>query len=301
VRHIIAEIKQIVKQTFPKSIELYTDLSPSLWAVSGDATQLHQVLMNLCVNARDAMPHGGVLKLSAENRFIDENYARMHLEAKVGHYIAITVADTGMGMLPEIQERIFEPFFTTKELGKGTGLGLSTVMGIVKSHGGFVNVYSKLGKGTEFQVYLPAVETMEIQAQPELNLPQGHGELILVVDDEAAIRETTKASLETYNYKVLTASDGIEAIALYAEQRNRISLVLVDMLMPAMDGTTTIRTLQKIDPHVKVIAVSGLASKEQLSIAASTGIKTFLSKPYTAQELLQTINSVISNSQTINC
>ena len=301
VRHLIAEIRQIANQTFPKSIEIYTDLAPNLWAVSGDATQLHQVLMNLVVNARDAMPNGGTLSISAENFFIDENYARMQLEAKVGPYILITVVDTGVGMSAEIKERIFEPFFTTKELGKGTGLGLSTVMGIVKSHGGFVNVYSEIGKGTQFQVYLPAVETMETLVERKQNPSPGNGELILVVDDEAAIREATKTSLETYNYKVLTASDGIEAIALYAEHRDRITLVVVDMLMPAMDGSTTIRTLQKINPQIKIIATSGLASKEHLDLV-DTGVKTFLSKPYTAQDLLQSITKVLySNSPTIRC
>ena len=300
VRHLIAEIRQIANQTFPKSIEIYTDLAPNLWAVSGDATQLHQVLMNLVVNARDAMPDGGTLSVSAENLFIDENYARMQLEAKVGPYILITVVDTGVGMSAEIKERIFEPFFTTKELGKGTGLGLSTVMGIVKSHGGFVNVYSEIGKGTQFQVYLPAVETTETLVERKQSSSPGNGELILVVDDEAAIREATKTSLETYNYKVLTASDGIEAIALYAEHRDRITLVVVDMLMPAMDGSTTIRTLQKINPQIKIIATSGLASKEHLDLV-DTGVKTFLSKPYTAQDLLQSITKVLYSNQPINC
>lgn len=298
VRHLIAEIRQIANQTFPKSIEIYTDLAPNLWTVSGDATQLHQVLMNLVVNARDAMSHGGTLKIAAENFFIDENYARMQLEAKVGPYISITVEDTGIGMSAEVIERIFEPFFTTKELGKGTGLGLSTVRGIVKSHGGFVNVYSEIGKGTQFQVYLPAVESMETLAEGEQNLPLGNGELILVVDDEAAIREATKTSLETYNYKVLTAIDGIEAIALYAEHRERVNLVVVDMLMPAMDGSITIRTLQKINPQIKVIATSGLASKEHTDLV-DTGIKTFLSKPYTAKELLQAISKILYSNQPI--
>ncbi len=301
VRHLISEIRQIAKQTFPKLIEISTDLSSKLWAVSGDATQLHQVLMNLVVNARDAMPNGGSLQICADNFFIDENYARMHLDAKVGPYIVIKVTDTGMGMPPEVMERIFEPFFTTKELGKGTGLGLSTVIGIIKSHGGFVNVYSEVGRGTQFQVYLPAVETMEILAPPEQQPPRGRGELILVVDDEAAIRQTTQASLETYNYRVLTASDGIEAIALYAEHRDQINLVLLDMLMPAMDGTTTIRTLLKINPQVKIIASSGLASKQHLDDTVDRGIN-FLPKPYTAQELLQTISKVLcSRSQPISC
>lgn len=293
VRHLILEIKHIAQETFPKSIEFYTDIAPELWTVSGNATQLHQVLMNLCVNARDAMLHGGTLSISAENLSIDENYARMNLDAKVGAYVVITVADTGTGIPPEILDRIFEPFFTTKDLGKGTGLGLSTVIGIIKSHGGFVNVYSEVGRGTQFKLYLPAVEAMETQQAEDLELPVGQGELILVVDDEVAICETTKTTLETYNYKVLTASDGIEAVAVYVQHRE-ISVVLIDMMMPSMDGPTTIRTLQKINSLVKIIAVSGLASSDKLTAAAATGVKTFLSKPYTAKELLKTINGVLN-------
>jgi len=218
----------------------------------------------------------------------------MYLEASVGNYIVITVADPGTGMTPEILERIFEPFFTTKELGLGTGLGLSTVIGIIKSHGGFVNVTSQVGKGTQFRVFLPAVAATQTPPADELELPEGHGELILVVDDEAPIREITKTSLETYNYKVSTASDGIEAVAVYAQQKNDISIVLVDMMMPSMDGATTIRTLQKINPQIKIIAVSGLAPNDKVAEAASVGLKAFLSKPYTTQELLQTIDRVLS-------
>ncbi len=294
VRHLIFEIKQIALQTFPKSIEFYTALAPELWSVSANATQVHQVLMNLCVNARDAMPGGGTLSVSAENVFIDQNYARMNLNASVGAYILITVTDTGTGISPEILDKIFEPFFTTKEQGTGTGLGLSTTSGIIKSHGGFVNVYSELGKGTQFKVYLPAAAGTTTQAAESMELPIGNGELILIVDDEAAICEVTKTSLETYDYKVLTASDGIEAIALYAQHQDEISVVLMDMMMPSMDGLTTIPTLQKIKPQVKIIAVSGLASREQVSAAMGAGVKAFLSKPFTAQELLKTINSVLN-------
>ncbi len=293
LRHLMLEIQQIAKQTFPKSIEVYTDIAPDLWAACGDATQLHQLLINLVVNARDAMPHGGSLRLCAENLLIDQNYAQMHLDAQVGPYIAITVADTGTGMPPETLERIFEPFFTTKELGKGTGLGLSTVMAIIKSHGGFVNVYSQVGKGSQFKVYFPAVEGSQKQQAEDLELPKGRGELILVVDDELAIREITKISLETYNYKVLTVSDGIEATALYAQQKNNISVVLMDMMMPSMDGATTSRILQKMNQQIKIIAVSGLVSSERVSGTMGTGVKAFLSKPYTTQELLKTLHSVL--------
>ncbi len=293
-RHLIAEIQQIVKQTFAKSIELYTDISPELWTVFGDATQLHQVLMNLVVNARDAMPNGGTVRLVAENRVIEPNYAQMNLDAQVGPYIVITVSDTGTGIPINILPQIFEPFFTTKEMGKGTGLGLSTVIGIIKSHGGFVNVYSEVGKGTEFKVYLPVVSGSHLQPAEDFELPIGHGEVILVVDDEAPILEITKTALKTHNYEVFTANDGIEAIALYAEHQDEISAVLTDMMMPSMDGSTTIRTLQKLNPQLKIVAVSGLASNEQVASEAGVGVKAFLSKPYTAKELLNTINGVLS-------
>ncbi|MBD2411113.1 hybrid sensor histidine kinase/response regulator [Nostoc calcicola FACHB-389] len=292
LKHLIIEIQQIIKETFPKSIEVFTQIPQNLWTVCGDATQLHQVLMNLCVNARDAMPNGGTLKISAENLFIDENFTKMHIDAQVGHHIVITVADGGIGIQSEILDRIFEPFFTTKEVGKGTGLGLSTVLGIIKSHGGFINVYSEAGKGSQFKVYLPAQDATETIEEQHQELPPGQGELILVVDDEAAIRDVTKTSLESHNYKAITASDGIEAIALYAEHRNEISLVLTDMLMPSMDGLTTIRTLRKINPDVKIIAVSGLSSADKVDAAYDIGIKAFLSKPYTANQLLQTISTV---------
>jgi hypothetical protein len=302
VKHLISEIKQIVQETFPKSIEIYTNIRQDLGTVSGDATQLHQVLINLCVNARDAMPHGGILSIFAENLFIDENYARLNFDAKVGSYIVVTVADTGNGIPAEILDRIFEPFFTTKEIGKGTGLGLSTVLGIVKSHGGFVNVSSEVGRGTQFKVYLPVAEAAQTEPVEDLELPKGHGELILVVDDEPAIRDITKTSLQTYNYRTLTASDGIEAVALYVEHQEEISVVLTDMMMPSMDGPTTIRTLQKINPQVKIIAVSGLAPNEKLTKAVGAGVKTFLSKPYTVKELLTTLQSVLHpNRETLRC
>jgi PAS domain S-box-containing protein len=291
VKHLIYEIKQIAEKTFPKSIEVLTHVEPGLRLVSGDATHLHQVLMNLVVNARDAMPNGGTLTISAENLFVNEHDARMNLDASVGSYIGLVVKDTGTGMLAETADRMFEPFFTTKEIGKGTGLGLSTVRGIVKSHGGFIDVFSKVGEGTEFKVCLPAVEaSVSSQAQP-LHPPNGNAEWILVVDDEAEILETTKMSLETYNYRVLTANGGIEAISLCAQYKHKIAVALVDMMMPSMDGSTTIQTLQKIDPTIKAIAVSGFVSNNKLKDAI--GIKNFIAKPYTIQELLKTLQTVL--------
>jgi hypothetical protein len=296
LKHLIREVVKILKETFPKSVEVYIDIAPDLWLVSGDGTQLHQVLMNLCVNARDAMLNGGTLSICAENLLIDENYARMHLEAKTGPYTVTTVSDTGVGIPREVLDRIFEPFFTTKEQGKGTGLGLSTVIGIVKSHGGFVNVYSEVGSGTSFKIYLPAVQEMEAQPAQEVEILAGQGELILVVDDEPSIQEITKASLETYNYKILTANDGIEAIAMYAQHKHEISAVLIDMMLPALDGLTAMRTLQKINPQVKIIASSGLMSSSKLAAVMGSGAKTFLSKPYTLKELLHTLQVVLSEN-----
>lgn len=294
LKHQILEMKQIIKQTFPKSITLEKEIEPDLWLICGDSTQIHQVLINLCVNARDAMPNGGTLKISAKNIFIDENFARMQLDARVGSYILLSVADTGIGICQETKERIFEPFFTTKEFGKGTGLGLSTVMGIVKSHGGFITVSSALNKGTKFQVYLPAVNTDAIRQEENQEILTGQKELILIVDDEASIREITTTSLEKYNYKAITASDGIEAIALYAQHKNEIKAAIIDMMMPNMDGATTINTLKKMNPLLPIIAVSGLATSEQVLLNKTYKHPAFLPKPYTTQELLHTLHQVLN-------
>ena len=293
-KHVITEIEKVAKETFPRNIEIQTDIQKDLFTISGDATQLHQVIMNLSVNARDVMPDGGVLSITASNFFIDENYVRMHKEAKVGSYVIISVSDTGSGIPSRIIDRIFEPFFTTKEFGKGTGLGLSTALAIVKSHNGFINVYSEIGKGTTFKVYLPAVKT-EIQKEEEqLKLYIGNGELILVAEDEGSIREITSSTLETYGYKVLTSSDGAEAVALYAQNKDKVKIVLMDMMMPVMDGYASIRAIRKINPEVKIIAVSGLAEKDKLAKIGSSHAKAFLPKPYTAERLLKTIHEIIS-------
>ncbi|MGH8001897.1 MAG: hybrid sensor histidine kinase/response regulator, partial [Brasilonema sp.] len=291
-RHLLCDVAQVAQRTFPKSIETQTNIAPNLWTVCADATQLHQVLMNLTVNARDAMPDGGILEISAENLWVDESYARMHVDAEVGSYIVITITDTGKGIPPEIIDRIFDPFFTTKEVGKGTGLGLSTVMGIIKSHYGFVNVYSKMGKGSTFKVYLPSSQVTETQVAADAELPRGNGELILVVDDELTICEIAQTTLETHNYRVLTASDGIEALALYAQYKDDINVVLIDMMMPGMDGSTTILTLQRMNPQVQIIPMSGLMSNWTTAQKRSLGIQYFLPKPFTSQALLSTLREV---------
>ncbi|HET7113538.1 MAG TPA: PAS domain S-box protein [Pyrinomonadaceae bacterium] len=297
-KHMIKEIIKILRETLPKSIEISFRIPNDLWIVSADATQIHQVLMNLCVNARDAMPDGGSISISAENVFLDENYARMHIEAKAGRFVMISVSDTGPGMSPEIQSRIFEPFFTTKEMTKGTGLGLSTAMTIVKSHGGFINVYSELHKGSQFTVYLPSLDKPggADAGAVQIDLPIGNGELILVVDDEESIREITRGTLETFGYKVLTASDGTEALALYADKKHEIAVVLTDMVMPFMDGSATIRALQRMNPHVRIIAASGLGAGQRAGEGALEGVSVFLNKPYTAEKLLKTLAKVLRES-----
>lgn len=294
-KHLIKEIVKILRETLPKSIDITFQIPNDLWIISADATQMHQVLMNLCVNARDAMPEGGSISIKAANTFVDQNYARMHLEAKPGRFVLITVSDTGPGMSPEIQQRIFEPFFTTKEMTKGTGLGLSTALTIVKSHGGFINVYSELHKGSQFTLYLPAIDTPGTveSAALQTNLPVGDGELILVVDDEESIREITRGTLETFGYTVLTASDGTEALALYADKKNEIAAVLTDMVMPFMDGPATIRALQRMNPKVRIIAASGLGAGQRAGEGALEGVSVFLNKPYTAEKLLNTLAQVL--------
>src|ERR1044071_934678 len=294
-KHLIKEIVKILRETLPKSIEINFDIPADLWIISADATQMHQVLMNLCVNARDAMPEGGSISIKAQNVFVDENYARMHIEAKAGRFVVISVSDTGPGMTPEIQSRIFEPFFTTKERTKGTGLGLSTALTIVKSHGGFINVYSELHKGSQFALYLPALDTPDSleSAAAQTNLPIGHGELILVVDDEESIREITRGTLETFGYTVLTASDGTEALALYADKKNEVAVVLTDMVMPFMDGPATIRALQRMNPKVRIIAASGLGTGLHAGEGTLEGVSVFLNKPYTAERLLKTLADVL--------
>jgi two-component system, cell cycle sensor histidine kinase and response regulator CckA len=294
VKHLLAEIQKVIQQTFPKNIDLVLDLPATLWLITADATLLHQVFMNLCVNARDAMPNGGTLQISAENLAIDENYARMHLDAQVGSYVMVTIADTGMGIAPEVLDRIYDPFFTTKDVGQGTGLGLSTVIGIIKTHHGFINVYSEVGKGSRFKVYFPATDTMATEVIPDPAPRSGQGELILIVDDETAIQEITQATLETHGYRAMTANDGIEAIALYAEHKQAISLVLLDMMMPALDAATTIRTLGKLNPQVQIIAMSGLTTNESITRTMGDRVQAFLAKPFTAPELLNAIDRILS-------
>ena len=263
--------------------------------MSGDATQLHQVLMNLCVNARDAMPEGGTLTLKLENQEFDESFARMTPGAQPGRYVCLSVTDTGQGIAPEHLDKIFDPFFTTKELGKGTGLGLSTVLGIVQSHGGFIQVHSQPGRGTEFRAYLPASEAAEAQPASQANqrLPQGGGELVLVVDDESSVRQVTRKLLERNGYRVIEAAEGAEGITQYVAHQKEVPVVVTDLVMPVMDGPAFIRVLRRLNPQVRVIAMTGYQSKSSLPADLGVPGEAHLSKPFTGPMLLQTLQRVL--------
>lgn len=297
-RHLVKEVIRIVRDTLPKSINIRFFIPDNLWTISADPTQVHQVLMNLCVNARDAMLSGGTLTLKAENVVIDEDYVGMHPDAHVGKFVLITVGDTGEGIAPENLEKIFEPFYTTKEVGKGTGLGLSTASGIIKSHKGFVNVYSEPGRGTRFDVYLPAIEAQELRVDETLKaeLPKGNGECILVVDDEETIRNITQMTLEKFNYRVLTAMNGNEALNIYKRRKGDIAVVLTDMMMPVMDGSALISSLVEIDPRVLVVSSSGLLETDEANYTDSPAIKAFLPKPFAADKLLKTLAQVLGKN-----
>jgi PAS domain S-box-containing protein len=299
---LFREIMKIMRGTFPKNITLQTDIDPDLWQVIGDSTQLHQVLLNLCVNARDAMPEGGCLRLSARNLEIDESYASMLLpEVKPGPHVLISVSDTGTGMPPEVASRIFDPFFTTKAIGKGTGLGLSTVLGIVKSHHGHIEVKSDPGRGTTFHLYLPAYLAVKggVQAPcPIAAVPQGSGETILVVDDEAPVLSAVKGVLESHGYRVLQAADGTEALAVYASNAVTVTAVLTDLMMPFMDGVALIKALRKMKPGLPIIAATGLGEKARLAELDGLGVKAVLHKPFGADSLLQALHEALQPAAT---
>jgi CheY-like chemotaxis protein len=274
-----------------------------LWPVVGSPTQISQVLLNLLVNARDAMPHGGRIVLSLENIVLDEVYTEMNPDAVPGPYVVVKVTDNGEGIPAAIQDRVFEPFFTTKEVGKGTGLGLSTALGIVKSHRGFVHLYSELGKGTTFKIYFPAnasqLAVAELaEAGDQSQLPRGMGETILVVDDERAIREIMERTLTRFGYQVLVACNGAEAVASYAQHHQRIDVVLTDMAMPIMDGPATAVALRAIDPGVRIIGSSGLAANGLVAKAAGAGVERFIPKPYSAEMVLRVLRDVLSGPPT---
>ncbi len=268
---IAGELRKLLRDTFPKNIEIAMYVAPSLRRVRGNAIELHQVLLNLCVNARDAMPAGGSLHISFTNR---------------DRHVVIEVADSGTGMTPEVMDRMFDPFFTTKEVGRGTGLGLATAHAIVRSHDGFLTVESAVGTGSTFRVFLPATDELPAAAAQPAAPTDGTGQTILVVDDEAHIRTATQRILERHGYRVRTAATGRDALEMFG--RERISAVVLDLAMPDLDGAATVAALARLDPMVPVIGASGLASPEFVN-----AVRCFLSKPYSTRDLLGALAGVI--------
>jgi PAS domain S-box-containing protein len=296
VRHLLNEMNKLIQETFPKNIQLRVNVPQNLWQVLGDATQIHQALMNLCVNARDAMSYGGTLTLAAENLTLDEAFAAMMPGAKPGPYVCVSVADTGMGIPPENLDRIFDPFFTTKEIGKGTGLGLATVLGIARGHGGFVRVNSQTGKGTTFDLYLPASLETKTAALPERETlpPRAGGELILVVDDEASVRGVVQHALEKHGYRVVPAAEWAEAMGLFARHRAEIRAVLTDMMMPEMDGPSLVRALRHLEPQLPILGMTGVGEKADIKGLETLDLLVLLTKPFNSIALLGVLHQALA-------
>ncbi|HYJ90332.1 MAG TPA: PAS domain S-box protein [Pyrinomonadaceae bacterium] len=299
VKHVVKDLVSVLNETLPKTITLKHQISSDLPVILADPTQIHQVLMNVCLNARDAMPIGGLMRIVVRTERLAQDYVRFNPEAQIGRYVLVTIEDNGIGMTEETKARIFDPFFTTKEIGRGTGLGLSTAMTIVKSHGGFMNVYSELGKGTKFSIYLPTTDAQAegISEEVARHHPHGHDELILVVDDEQSILEVTAATLEKYGYRPVTAGDGAEGLAIFAQRKDEVSLVLTDISMPLMDGPAMIRALRIIEPTGKIIAMSGLMNPQHTAQLENLKIDAFLTKPFSSEKLLITLQDVLRNNK----
>jgi two-component system, cell cycle sensor histidine kinase and response regulator CckA len=290
----ITELRKMLERTVPKMIEIQLLLAEDLATIHADATQVDQILMNLAVNARDAMPDGGRLVIETANVILGDEYATAHFNAKPGHYVLLIVADNGSGINEENLEHIFEPFYTTKEAGVGTGLGLAMVYGIVQQHGGCIRCLSEPGEGTTFKIYFPALVSEE---EPEDNtaipVPRGGSETILIVDDEDMIRDLGSRILQKSGYKVITASNGRQALEVYQERGSEISLVILDLIMPQMGGKQCLELISLLDPGVKVVIASGYSANGAAEEALFANSKGFVNKPYEISQLLEVVRSVL--------
>jgi PAS domain S-box-containing protein len=294
-RHLVREMANIIRETFPREIEFQLDLPGNLDLIEADPTQIHQLLLNLCVNARDAMPEGGRLRLAAANRTISDLDPLLPNGVKAGRFVMMEIADTGHGIPPEIRDRIFDPFFTTKPLGKGTGLGLSTALGIVRSHGGFITVESPPNQGTTFRAFLPAAAAESSPPfAPAASFQSGQSELILVVDDEPNIRQAFQLLLANRGYRVLTAVNGRDALSVYEHHRGEIRLVVTDIMMPTMNGVVLTELLRKSNPDLPIVAMSGMSELVQREELTRLAVTTILQKPVAEGELLKAIEQVLS-------
>jgi len=293
VNQIVDETMRIIGRTFHKSIEIETRLHDPLPTVDADGGQLQQMLMNLCVNAADAMMDGGTLVIETGVETLTRDHAKSHMEAKPGSYVTLSVIDTGTGMGDETLERIFEPFFTTKEEGKGTGLGLAMVYGVVRNHGGSVHVSSKPGEGSTFKVYLPVKGKPSVQKRSATETPRNGSELILIVDDEKAIRSLARDMLESYGYSTLVAQSGAEAVEIYGKHKDEIGLVILDMVMPKKGGRETFLELKKLNPEVKTLLSTGYGENGKAKEILGIGVMGFVQKPYDVASLLSKVRSVL--------
>lgn len=294
--HLMKDMARLARDTFPRSIRIEVSVPSTLHSIMGDATQVHQVLLNLCVNARDALASGGTLRLEASNMDMPPRIPAGWTRTVAGPFVKLSVSDTGCGIPAAVVGRIFEPFFTTKAPGLGTGLGLSTVRQIVHNHGGFIEVDSQEGSGSTFSVYLPASGSpaaLPVASKPPAP-PSGRNEQILLVEDDQAVLEMTKATLEAFHYRVLVARNGAEALTMYREHVVGINLVITDLMMPVMDGPALIRQLHTINPFVKVVCVSGLASEAKLVELNRTQVKSVLGKPFTTPVLLNKVREALT-------
>jgi signal transduction histidine kinase len=294
-KHII-QTQKLLTRTIPKMIDIHLDLSDDIEQINADPTQVEQILMNLAVNARDAMPEGGRLNIATKTAILDEDYCKEHAETKPGKYVSLTVTDTGKGMDKETVKRIFEPFFTTKELGGGTGLGLAVVYGIVQQHGGHIWCYSEPSRGTVFKIYFPAFMSEEKTEEKSIEpLSFGGTETILLVDDEESVRSLAQTTLTRTGYTVLTARNGEEALGVYNESGKGIALVILDLMMPKIGGTQCLKELLKMNPTVKVVIASGDSAGGGREKYVGLGAKGFIEKPYESRILLNIVRSVLDS------
>ncbi len=293
-RHLLRDLVRVMRQTFPRAIGIEVEVEPGLWPLRANPTQLHQVLLNLCVNARDSMPEGGTLTIRASNWQLDEPGRPEAAGLEAGPHLRFDVSDTGTGIPPEVLARIWEPFFTTKAAGQGTGLGLPTVRAIVEAHHGIVTVESRAGQGTRFQVCLPAAPFAQATEGPgeRATLRQGQGELILVVDDDPSVRDLTAAILDRNGYRVLAAADGVEAVALFAPRSLEIRAVVTDLSMPQLDGFGLIKIIRNLSPTTRIVAMSGRAEHQSRLEGQDSRCECLL-KPFTSDALLTALHSLL--------
>jgi two-component system cell cycle sensor histidine kinase/response regulator CckA len=301
IPELITEVANFIRPTFPKTIHLQVSVPENISSVIGNATQLEQVLLNFSVNARDAMPDGGRLKIDVSNFHVDEKFARLNPQSKAGDYVRITVSDTGHGIPRQLRKKIFEPFFTTKGPEKGTGLGLATAVGIIRNHGGFLTLDTEEGCGSSFHAFLPASTTRAnspsiTKAPSQTPQAAGHGEAILLVDDESTVLKVMARSLEKSGYRVIPAEDGEQGFALYSQHQRDVSVVITDMAMPGMDGPALIAALKKLNPSVKIICTSGLGSSSGKNSVSELGVHAILSKPCNSRIILQAIEDALATS-----